>query len=132
MYKKYKAFLFTENPDKLVKFYRDILGFKVTNHLTLPRDNGYALEIAPGYEIWLAQHSEVYGKSKETYRHMLNIYVDGIEELYKTICVRAEKLLPVETIQEPICMDQWNPVETRWVFVIKDTDGNALQFMGER
>ncbi len=125
-YLKYKCFIFSENPDELIKFYRDVLGFKVLNKLEYPQDYGYAIEVAPGYELWLAKHSEVTGYNKEPVRHMLNIYVDSVHAMYDTIKNRTD----IKFLQIPRPMSDFIPTETRYVLTILDPDGNCLQFMG--
>lgn len=127
-YSKFKFFLFTEDPDKLVTFYRDVLGFKVLNKLEYPEDYGYAIEVAPGYDIWLARHSEVHGYSKEPVRHILNIYVESVEEIYKILKDRTD----VKFLAHPTAMSQFIPNETRYFITVLDPEGNCLQFMGGR
>lgn len=122
---KYKFFIFSENPDELVKFYTDTLGFKVIQELKLPKDYGYMVEIEPGYQIWIAKHSEVKGYNKDPLRHILNIYADNIEGMYKKI----KSIKGVKIIQVPISMGEFKPGETRLVFTFLDPEGNCLQFM---
>ncbi|MCL5784165.1 MAG: VOC family protein [Patescibacteria group bacterium] len=123
---KYKFFIFSEDPDKLVKFYTDILGFKVIQELKLPRDYGYMVEVEPGYQIWIAKHSEVKGYNKNPLRHILNIYIEDVKGVYERIKV-AEG---IKIIQEPIGMEEFSPSETaRTVCTFLDPEGNCLQLM---
>lgn len=125
----YKYFLFSEDPDKLVTFYTDCLGFHLSNKLSYPEDYGYALQINPGGKnIWLAQHSKVSGGSKDSYRTILNLYVDSVN----TYLEKARSYPGVEVVAEPFPMDSKNPEDTsgRYVATILDPDGNCLQFMG--
>ncbi len=126
MVTKYKIFIFSQNPDELVKFYTDTLGFKLLKKLDLPKDYGYMVEAAPGYEIWLAQHSEVSGINREPVRHMINFYTDSFLAIFQKIKSHPQ----VKFLQEPISMSEFIPGETRQVFTVLDTDGNCLQFMG--
>lgn len=125
MLTKYKAFIFSEDPDTLVKFYTDILGLKIISELKLPRDYGYMLEVTLGYEIWLAKHSEVSGKNKEPHRHMLNLYADDVLAYYE----KVKDVAGVEILQEPVSMSEFNPAENRTVFTFTDPEGNTLQIM---
>ena len=125
MFSKYRLFIFTENPDKLVLFYRDVLDMKILKKLELPKDYGYSVEVAPGYTLWIAEHSEVSGKSTEQVRIMLNIYCDEITKYYQKV-----KKSGVKIIQKPICMGEFNPGEERFVFTFNDPEGNCIQFMG--
>lgn len=123
---KYKVFIFTENPEKLVKFYTEILGFKVVKELHLPKDWGYTVEAEEDCRLWIAKHSEVKGYNKEPVGHIINFYTDDIKGIYKKV-----KAVPgVKIIQKPISMSEINPEETRQVFTMLDPDGNCLQFMG--
>lgn len=126
MYTRYRLFIFSEDPDKLVAFYRDVLDMKILSKLELPDDYGYSVEVAPGYTLWIAKHSEVNGKSTETVRTMLNIYCDEIEKYYQKV-----KDSGVEIRQEPILGVKFNPNEERYIFTFHDPDGNCVQMMGK-
>lgn len=126
MYTRYRLFIFSEDPDKLVAFYRDVLDMKILSKLDLPDDYGYSVEVAPNYTLWIAKHSEVNGKSTETVRTMLNIYCDEIEKYYQKV-----KDSGVEIRQEPILGVKFNPNEERYIFTFHDPDGNCVQMMGK-
>ncbi len=125
MFSKYKLFLFTDDPDTLMLFYRDILEMKVLKKLELPKDYGYMMEVAPGYELWIAKHSQVSGKSQEPVRLIINIYCDEIEKYYLRLRSAGVKFL-----QEPISMGEFVPGEKRYVCTFHDPEGNCIQFMG--
>lgn len=122
----YKFFIFSEDPDKLVKFYTDILGFKITSELKLPKDYGYMVEAAAGCQLWIAQHSEVKEYNKDPFRHILNMYTDDVLGTYEKVKV----VEGVKVVQDPINMGEFNPgASGRTVFTILDPEGNCLQFM---
>ena len=125
-YSKFKIMLFSENPDKLVDFYTTCLGFHLKNKLTYERDYGYSLEVAPGYSIWLGQHSKVLGYNRDLERIMINLYCDNLDEMYN----KAMKYPGVKSLQEPIGMEAFNPEEKgRRVGTVLDPEGNCIQFM---
>lgn len=127
---KYKFFIFSEDPDKLVKFYTEILGFKIIQELKLPKDYGYMVEAEPGYQIWIAKHSEVTGYNKEPFRHILNIYTENVEDIYE----KVKTVEDIKIIQEPISMGEFSPGANinRLVFTFLDPEGNCLQFMNPK
>lgn len=126
MYTKYRFFIFTADCDSLVKFYTDVLDMKILTKLELPRDYGYSVEVAPGYTLWIANHSEVTGTSTEPVRTMLNLYCDEIEKYYQKV-----KESGVVIRQVPVSMGEFNPGEERYVFTFHDPDGNCVQMMGK-
>lgn len=122
----YKFFIFSENPDKLVKFYTDILGFRIIQELKLPRDYGYMVQNQDGDQIWIAEHSEVRGYNSDPFRHIITIYYSEIESIYQ----KVKEADGVKIIQEPISMGEFNPdIQNRQVFTFLDPEGNCLQFM---
>jgi predicted enzyme related to lactoylglutathione lyase len=127
MYQKYKMFIFTENVDRLITFYTQGLGLEIVGDLKLPRDYGYAVRVADGYDLWIANHSDVSGVSQETFRTMLNLYTDQLLQLFE----KVKEYPGVTVIQEPVAMQEFNPKETeRWVCTFTDPDGNCIQLMG--
>lgn len=127
MINAYKHFIFTEDPDKLVYFYTDILGMRIKSKLDYDLDYGYTLEISEGgQQIWLAKHSEVKGKSSELYRNILNLYVDSVKEYYE----KSIKYPGITSVAKPFSMGEIIPGEQRFAATILDPDGNCLQFMG--
>lgn len=128
MLQKYKYFIYTEDPDTLVKFYTEALGMNIVRKLEYDLDYGYTLELHEnGPQIWLAQHSKVSGINKEPFRHMLNIYVDSVQTYYdKSLAYEG-----VKSIAEPFSMGEIIPGETRNACTVLDPEGNCIQFMGE-
>ncbi|MCC7303892.1 VOC family protein [bacterium] len=128
MFTKYKFFIFTEDPDELVKFYTNSLGWGIVNKLEYELDYGYTLEISPGnMQVWLAKHSEVSGYNKEPYRHMMNLYTDNVQETFE----KVKGYSGVKVIAEPFSMGTIIPGEERFACTILDPEGNCLQFMGK-
>lgn len=122
----YKFFIFSESPDKLVKFYTDILKFKIIQELKLPQDYGYMVQNSDGDQIWIAKHSEVKGYNQDPFRHILTIYDHNIESIYQ----RVKEAEGVKIVQEPVSMSEFNPdIKSRQVFTFIDPEGNCLQYM---
>lgn len=40
-FSKYRILIYSQNPDELMKFYRDVLEFKLIDQLNIPGDYGY-------------------------------------------------------------------------------------------
>ncbi len=125
---KYKFYLFSEDPDELVKFYRDVMGFPVISELKLDRDYGYMVEVNGDYQIWIAEHSEVKGRNKDSFRHILTFYTDGIEAYYEKI----KAAQGVEIVEALCSAAKFNPDDKRMMFTFLDPEGNCLQFIENR
>lgn len=129
MFLDYIVFILSENPDELVKFYTDTLGWGIVNKLEYELDYGYTLEISPGgKKIWLAKHSEIKGKAKEPFRHIINLYVDDVHKMFEKVKDNPE----IEIIAEPFSMGDIVPGETRFACTFLDPEGNCLQFMNTK
>jgi len=125
----YKYFLFSEDPDTLLPFYTECLGFHCANKLSYPEDYGYALQISPDERnIWLAKHSGVTGMNKDPYRTILNLAVDSVQAYFD----KAIAYPGVKIVAEPFLMNTKNLDDTsgRSVATIFDPEGNCIQFMG--
>lgn len=120
-------FIFSSNPDELVKFYTDVLGCRIVKKLEYDLDYGYTIEISEGgMQIWLAKHSDVVGKNKDPYRHILNIYTDSINSYLD----KARAYPGVTVIAEPFSMGDIIPGEKRYACTILDPESNCIQLMG--
>src|SRR6266700_4014588 len=85
-FSKYRILIYSENPDELIKFYQNVLEFKLTEHLDIPGDYGYQLQINGDLWVWIGKHSEIKGKAKENFRHLFNLTpVEGVEFWYNKI-----------------------------------------------
>ena len=124
----YRYFIFTSDPDELVKFYLQALDCKIIRKLEYELDYGYTIEISEGgNKIWIAKHSEVNGKNKDPYRHILNIYTDNIHYYLDKIRVYPK----AKIIAEPFSMGTIIPGETRYACTFLDPEDNCLQLMGK-
>src|SRR5687768_11299497 len=83
---KYRILIYSENPDKLMEFYRDTLEFNLIDKLNLPGDYGYMFNVVGDLNVWLGKHSEVKGAAKENFRHLFNLYPEeGVQHWHNKI-----------------------------------------------
>lgn len=122
---KSRISIFSDNPDELSEFYTKILGFKLCIKIDKKDDYGFSIEIAPGYKIWIAKHSQIYGKNTDPFRLIISIYVDNIHSYFDTIAKYNPELIN----EEPILVCRDIKSETRWAGSFFDTDGNCIQMM---
>ena len=114
--------IWSDDYEKLAKWYEDVLGFSVSQRLTYPDDTGVDFNFAPSY-FYVGKHDKVHGKSKDPYRIMINLNVDSISEVYNEL-----KDKNVEIIAEPF----EGPPGGFWCMTIADPEGNILQFFGDK
>lgn len=132
MFKKTYIIIWSENPDELMKFYRDVLTLKLTEKVDIKAKDGIAADY--GYEfiltekndyVWIGYHSEIKGKSKEPVRVMHNLYTDDVQLWYEKVKAAGCKILC-----EPTKTPFYKPERPWYVSTFLDPDGNAWQFMG--
>lgn len=126
MFKNTFVIVWSENPDKLMKFYRDVLELEFVEKVDIPNDYGYEFKLTPEVGFWVGKHSEVKGYSKEPVRIMHNLYTDNVKKWYEKVKAAGCKILskPVET---PFS----KPEKRVWVSTFLDPEGNCWQFMGK-
>lgn len=123
--RKYRISIFSANPENLMKFYTVVLGFKLLVSVDRADDYGFGIEVAPGYKLWIAKHSEVRGKSTEPFRHMLSLYVDDIQAYFDAVRRHDAELI----VEDPTLTCSNIPGEERWAGSFLDPDGNCVQVM---
>lgn len=126
MLSHYRILIYSENPDKLMQFYRDVLELELEQQLDIPNDYGYRFAINGEFKLWIGKHSEVHGQAKESFRHIFNLYVNSVTEWYEKIkdkegveIVSTPQLTPFATDDNPI-----------YVSTFLDPEKNCWQFMG--
>jgi hypothetical protein len=122
---KTRISLFSADPDSLTSFYTNLLGFRLVVKIDRPGEYGTSVEIAPGYKIWIARHSEVDGKSKDPFRIMISIFVDDIQAYFEAVRSFNSSLI----IDEPVLVCSEIANEERWAGSFFDVDGNCVQLM---
>ena len=128
-FSKYRILIYSENPDELMKFYRDVLGLELIDQLSLPDDYGYMLKVSGEFQIWIGKHSEVKGKAKENFRHLFNLYPEeGVHHWHNKIKDNPQ----VTIIAEPFLAPFSTPDNEVWFSTFLDPEGNCLQFVGKK
>jgi len=125
----YRILIYSENPDTLMKFYTDVLEFKLLDKLNIPGDYGYMLQVVGNLNVWIGKHSEIKGKAKENFRHIFNIYPsEGVEHWYNKI-----KNNPLATIVAKPFLAPFSTKENQiWFSTFLDPEGNCWQFVGNK
>lgn len=128
-FSKYRILIYSENPDKLMQFYRDVLEFKLIDQLKLDNDYGYMFNIAGDYNLWIGKHSEVKGGAKENFRHLFNLYPEeGVQFWFNKIKGNPE----VKIVAEPFLAPFSTPDNQTWFATFLDPEGNCWQFVGKK
>ena len=107
------ASIWSEDLSKLLPFYRDVLGLKVSmespNYVILGNDMN-----APS--LALANHSEVHGKNTDSARHMVALTTNDIQADFQRLTAAG-----VEFVSAP------NAEDGVRIATLKDPDGNLVQ-----
>ncbi len=128
-FSKYRILIFSEDPDKLMPFYQDVLGFTLVEKLDIPGDYGYMFNVVDDLNVWLGRHSEVKGKTKESFRHLFNLYPnEGVEHWYQKI----KDLSSVTVVAKPFLAPFSTPENQVWFCSFLDPEGNCWQFVGKK
>lgn len=126
MFSKYRILIFSKNPDKLMKFYRDVLGLTLESELKLSNDYGFMFGVNGDFKIWIGKHDKVEDYNPDPFRHIFNLYVKSVSQWYEKIKNNKEVKI--------ICRPEETPFSTptdRWyVSTFFDPEGNCFQFMG--
>lgn len=131
MFQSTYILIWSEDPDKLMKFYRDVLELELTGKVDLPEinevgpDYGYEFKIGDKPMLWIGKHSEVKGKSKEPVRIMHNLRTNEVQKWFDKV-----KAAGCEILQEPALTPFSNPEKQTYVCTWLDPEGNCWQFMG--
>lgn len=109
---------------KLADWYKEKLGLKVMTEFTHPDDSGVDFEFTGGgTRLWIGQHSKVKGENRDFHRHMINIDVESVEDVYNHLKNKGVKFL-VKPYKEPV-------VDT-YCATFYDLDRNLLQIVGPK
>ena len=113
----------SEDAGKLAKFYKETVGLKQTMEMELGEEGqkGYDFELE-GANLYILDHSDVKGKSKDPSRVMFNLEVDDIEKETKRL-----KDAGVKMVQDVYHVEGYGLITT-----FQDPDGNYFQFVQVR
>jgi lactoylglutathione lyase len=106
------ATIWSENVNNLIPFYRDILGLKV--RIEAPEFVVFGDE--NGTNLGLSTHSEVKGKAKDPYRHMVGLDSDDLDADFRRL-----ESAGVEFIEKPTDYGGLR------IATLKDPEGNVVQ-----
>lgn len=113
----------SENAKKLGKFYKDVLGLKMTEEMEYGDDNSYGISFDLGkVGLWISDHSKVKGKSVLPDRVMFNLEVDDIE--------KEVARLKKENVK--VVADIYHVEDYGYVSTFADPDGNYFQLVKTR
>jgi predicted enzyme related to lactoylglutathione lyase len=108
------ATIWSEDLNRLLPFYRDVLGLAV--RIQTPAFVVFGETGAPAFA--LGTHSEVHGRNADAARHMVGLVTDDVTADSKRL-----KAAGVEFVEDP--KDYGN----LWLATLKDPDGNLVQLL---
>ncbi len=118
--------LFSENAEKLAKFYKEKVGLKITFEAVMgegkDETNMYEFKMKNGSSMNIMDHKKVKGKNKSPNRMMINLEVDDIEKEVKRLVKNK-----VKKIQDTYHVEGYGYVAT-----FEDMDGNYFQLVQVR
>lgn len=118
MFRNVGAVLFnSEDPQRLVRFYRDVLGLETS----FGGEDGAEFPVG-AVRIGLWQHSEVHGRARDPDRVIVNFLVDDVSAEYERLRGKG-----VDFIKSPTDEDWGGSPVTLATF--RDPDGNLLQLL---
>jgi predicted enzyme related to lactoylglutathione lyase len=110
--------IWSEDPDKLAKFYEEKLGLQIDSRIDIPRDKGISFKIND-VVLFIGYHDQVKGRAKDPYRIMPGFVVDSVKETYEELAQKGvEFILPASS----------SPDSSYWVATALDPEGNIIQF----
>ncbi|MFA9288926.1 MAG: VOC family protein [Weeksellaceae bacterium] len=116
--------IWSENYRALADWYIEKLGFEVYGEINHPDDTGVSFKIGTGTSrLWIGQHSEVKGKNQDMHRHMINLNVDSVTQMYEELKAKGVRFLA-----EPFKA----PTFDKYFATFYDLDDNLLQIVGDK
>lgn len=113
----------TENAKKLAEFYREVVGLKMGEVMEIGDKGEEAYDFKlKGANLYIMDHSDIKGKSKQPARVMFNLEVSDIEKE-----VARMKRVKVKPVQDIYHVQGYGLIAT-----FEDTDGNYFQFVQVR
>ena len=115
--------LSSENAKALAEFYEKKVGLKMGEEMEIgdKGEKGYDFELSGG-NLYILDHSDVKGKSKESSRVMFNLEVDDIEKEAQRLKDEGVKVIA----------DVYHVEEYGLIATFGDLDGNYFQLVQVR
>lgn len=116
--------LFTQNAKKLAGFYKEKVGLKVKFQAEMGKkgEEVYELDVGKKSSLYIIDHSDINGKSREPKRIVFNLEVDDIKKEVTRI-----KKAKVKLIQDTYHVEGYGYIAT-----FADVDGNYFQLVQVR
>lgn len=114
--------IWSDNYRSLADWYIDTLELDTIEEIHHPDDTGVGLSVG-GFYLWIGQHSQVHGQSKDPNRIMLNFAVDSVMQTYQELQDKG-----VNFIASPFKA----PTFDKYFATFTDPDGNILQLIGDK
>ena len=112
--------IWSENFRVLADWYKRVFDFEIISELNHPQDTGVQFRVG-NVNLWIGQHSEVHGKNRDPHRHMFNISVESVEEVYQYLLSKDVKFFA-----KPFKA----PTFDKYFATFYDLDGNMVQLIG--
>jgi hypothetical protein len=112
--------IWSEDFRALADWYEKKLGLEVIEELDHPEDTGVLFKIGDT-QLWIGQHSEVKGKNQDSPRHMFNLTVDSVHEVFEILNKKGVKF-----VAQPFKA----PTMDRYFATFLDLDNNMVQLIG--
>jgi hypothetical protein len=114
--------IWSEDYRKLADWYQEMLELEPIEELTHPKDTGIGFQVGDMY-LWIGQHSKVHGKNMDIHRHMYNVAVDSVEDVYEKLSAKGVMFLapPFKA-----------PTFDKYFATFYDLDNNLVQLFGDK
>lgn len=109
--------LATSDPDSLSSFYRDVVQLQPLEGM-----GPHAFQLAPGAVLFVVDHSEVSGATREPARAIIDLHIDDLDEQQARLQAAGVRFIRDKGVEF------WGGV----ISTFKDPDGNTVQLMQYR
>jgi predicted enzyme related to lactoylglutathione lyase len=109
--------LATSNPQRLVDFYRNVVGLAPTEGM-----GDQSFQVGPAGVLFIVDHSEVSGPTAEPARAIIDLHITGIDAEQERLEAAGVKFLRRKGVEF------WGGV----ISTFEDPDGNRIQLMEYR
>ncbi|MBE0611165.1 MAG: VOC family protein [Dehalococcoidia bacterium] len=106
--------LATFNPQRLVGFYRDVVGLPLTEGM-----GDQSFQVGPAAVLFIVDHSEISGPTAEPARAIIDLHITGIDAEHERLERAGVKFIRDRGVEF------WGGV----ISTFEDPDGNRIQLM---